>query len=296
MRNLFLSLIISIPFISIAQRDYSKMEIFHSELAPGVHRLFVGNVVTVVAYDGPDGLILIDAAYEQTAPQMRDTINRMFGKPVKYLVNTHLHGDHTGGNIEFGKDAKVIAHQSVRYWLASDRKQGDKVPGPMPDFALPSIFVENTMNLEFNGQTLEMYHLPGGHTTGDIIVYFPVSKVLVLGDLLFADNFPFIDMNNGGNPFTFIKNLKWIVDTFGTANIIVGGHGPVYTVDQLRNYIDTLTQTIDIIADEKEKGKSAEQIKEAKILGRWESYGKFFITEDRWIDTIYPIADKNWQE
>lgn len=296
MRNILLSLILIIPLISGAQRDYSKMEIYHTELAPGIHRLFVGNVVSVVAFDGPDGLMLIDAAYEQTTSQMRDTLNSMFGKPVKYLVNTHLHGDHTGGNIEFGKDAKVIAHQSVKDWLASDRKQGERVPGPMPDYAWPTQFIEGTMNLDFNGQTLEMYHLPGGHTLGDVIVYFPVSKVLVLGDLLFADNFPFVDMNNGGNPLTLIKNLNWIVNTFGQAEIITGGHGPVYTMDQLRYYVDVLTQTIDIITDEKLKGKSAEQIKEAKILGRWESYGKFFITEDRWIDTIYPLANENWQE
>ncbi len=279
-----------LPLIGFSQRDYSKMEVAHTELAPGLHRLLVGNSVSVMAYDGHDGLLLIDAAYEQTAPQLRDTLNSLFGKPVRYLINTHLHGDHTGGNPEFGKEAEIISHHSVKTWLESDRKQGDRVPGPMPKDAIPDITFEGTLNLDFNGQTIEMRHLAGGHTAGDVILFFPKSNVLALGDLLFAGYFPYIDMGQGGNPYTFIKHLKWVLETYPEDVTLVGGHGPVYTMNQLRSYVNNLELTIVKIAEAKENGLSIEQIKQDRILKDWESYGSFFITEDRWIETIYPLA------
>jgi len=279
-----------LPLIGFSQRDYSKMEIAHTELAPGLYRLFVGNAVAVVAYDGPDGLMLIDAAYEQTTPQLRDTLNRLFNKPVRYLVNTHLHGDHTGGNPEFGKEAEIISHHSVKTWLVSDRKQGDRAPGPMPKEGIPDITFEGTLHLDFNGQNIEMRHLAGGHTAGDVIIFFPKSNVLVLGDLLFADYFPFIDIGQGGNPFTFVNHLKWILETYPADVTLVGGHGPVYTMRQLAGWVRNLELTIEKISEAKENGQSIEQIKQDRILKDWESYGSFFITEDRWIDTIYPLV------
>lgn len=281
---------LALPIFGFSQRDYTKMQINHSELAPGVHRLFVGDVVSVVAFNGQEGLMLFDAAYEQTSSQMRDTINRLFNKPVRYLVNTHLHADHTGGNIEFGKEADIISHHSVKTWLTSDRKQGDRVPGPMPEHAIPNITFEGTLDLEFNGQLVQMRHLAGGHTAGDVIVFLPESNVLVLGDLLFADNFPYIDTGQGGNPFTFMSHLHWVVKNFADDVILVGGHGPVYTMAQLRKYISNLEETIELVTSAKKNGKSADQMKEEKILNKWESYGNFFITQDRWIDTVYPFV------
>ncbi|MBE0637165.1 MAG: MBL fold metallo-hydrolase [Bacteroidales bacterium] len=288
MKNLIFFLL-SIPLFGFTQRDYTKMQINHAELTPGVHRLFVGDVVSVVAFDGPDGLMLFDAAYEQTVSHLRDTLKRMFNKPVRYLVNTHLHGDHTGGNVEFGKEADIIAHHSVKTWLASDRKQGERVPGPMPENGRPNITFEGTLNMEFNGQEIQMRHLEGGHTAGDVIAFLPQSNVLVLGDLLFADYFPYIDTGQGGNPMTFLKHLQWISGYYPDDAILVGGHGPVYNMSQLRNYINNLKETIEVVTAGKEKGMSVEQIKEEKILNKWESYGAFFITADKWIETVYPF-------
>lgn len=291
MKKLFL-LATLIPLSLIAQRDYTVMQVSHHELAPNIHRLFVGDIVTVVAFDGPDGLMVIDAAYEQTTPQLLDTLKSISGMPVRYLVNTHLHADHTGGNIELGKGATIIAHHSVKKWLESDRKQGDRIPGPMPQHAIPNFTFEGTLNIEFNGQTVNMYHLPGGHTAGDVIVYFSRSNVLVLGDLLFADNFPFVDVSQGGNPIVYMNNLRWILEKFPEDAVVVGGHGPVYTMKQLRTWLENLEETLVVVTHAKMQGLSAEQMKEQRILSKWESYGAFFITENRWIDTLYPYTDQ----
>lgn len=280
-----------LPLAAFAQRDYTTMHISHHELAPNIHRLFVGDIVTVVAFDGPDGLMVIDAAYEQTTPQLLDTLKSISGKPIRYLINTHLHADHTGGNVELGKRATIIAHHSVKKWLESDRKQGDRIPGPMPQHAVPNFTFEGSLNIDFNGQTLNIYHLPKGHTAGDVIVYFSGSNVLVLGDLLFADNFPFVDVSQGGNLFGYLNNVRWILEKFPQDAVVVGGHGPVYTMNQLRNWLDNLEETVVVVSKAKQNGLSAEQMKEQRILAKWENYGSFFITENRWIDTLYPFVD-----
>ncbi|MBE0663802.1 MAG: MBL fold metallo-hydrolase [Bacteroidales bacterium] len=283
-------LILLVPILGFAQRDYSTMHVSHTELAPGIHRLFVGDIVTVVAFTGDDGLMVIDAAYEQTTSQLLDTLKRITSHTVKYLLNTHLHGDHTGGNVELGKGATIISHHSVKTWLTSDRKQGDRVPGPMPQQGIPNFTFEGTFNMEFNGQVLQMYHLPEGHTAGDVIIYFSGSNVLMVGDLLFADYFPYVDTGQGGNPLGYINNVKWIIKHFPQDAVVVGGHGPVYNMQQLQEWLSNLEETIEIIADAKQDGLNAAQMKENRILAKWESFGSFFITEDRWIDTVFPYV------
>ena len=290
MKKLTLILMI-FPILLTAQRDFSKMHVSHTELAPGIHRLFIGDVVTVVAFHGDDGLVVIDAGYEQTTSQLLDTLKSITDKPIKYLVNTHLHGDHTGGNIELGKGATIISHHSVKTWLASDRKQGDRIPGPMPQHGIPNFTFEGTFNMEFNGQVLQMYHLLEGHTAGDVIIYFSGSNVLMVGDLLFADYFPYVDTGQGGNPMNYISNVKWILDNFPGDAIVVGGHGPVYDMEKLQTWVSNLEETILVISQAKQNGLTAEQMKENRILASWESYGSFFITEDRWIDTVFPYVD-----
>ncbi len=285
-----LFLLLLIPFVLSAQRDYTAMKVNHFEMAPGIHRLFVGDVVTVVAFSGPDGLMLIDAAYEQTTKQLKDTLTRLIGKPVKYLVNTHLHGDHTGGNPEMAKGADVIAHHSVKTWLSSDRKQGERVSGPMVSHAIPNITFEGSLEMKFNGEIVRMRHMPNSHTAGDIYIYFPKANVLVLGDLLFADNFPFVDVSQGGNPINFLASLHWIENNFDDKVTMVGGHGPVYTMTQFKAYRASLEASVEAVRQAKKQGLTAEQMKQQRILLKWESFGKFFITEDRWIDTLFPYV------
>ena len=235
--------------------------------------------------------MLIDAAYQQTTSQLLDTLQSITGQQVRYLVNTHLHANHTGGNIELGQGATIIAHHSVKAWLSSDRRQGDRIPGPMPPHAIPNFTFEGTLNMELNGEVVRMYHLPEGHTEGDVIVYFSGSNVLVLGDLLFADNFPFVDISQGGNPTGYLNNVRWILDNFPQDAIVVGGHGPVYSMNQLRTWLADLEETVEIISAVKSSGMSVEQMKENRILAPWESFGKFFTTVDRWIDTVYPYVN-----
>lgn len=278
-----------LPVLGFSQRDWSQMQLETTEISPGLYRLFIGQGVAVVAWAGDDGLLLIDAGYEQTTPQLVRALSVIHPGQVNYLINTHIHGDHTGGNVVLGEGATIIAHHFVKEYLSTEKRQGDRIIPPMPVHAIPAITFTDGMTLDFNGQTIQLKHLPGGHTAGDIIVYFPDSKVLVAGDLLFADFFPYVDVNNGGHPFVFLENLEWILNHFPEDITIVGGHGPVYNMAQLREYHNTLWQTTDILRDARHSGMSLEQMKENRLLQSWEKMGTGFISEDRWMETLFPF-------
>ncbi len=293
MKRIFLLtiLLLSVSVFTYAQRDWSKMQVETTELAPGIYRLFVGEAVAVVVFEGEDGILVIDAAYEQTTTQLMEAIRNISDKRIKYLVNTHLHADHTGGNGVVGKDATIIAHHSVTEWLTSDRKRGNSVPGPASANALPDLTFEGDMKLYFNDAVINMKHMPEAHTRGDVILHFAEANVLVLGDLLFAGFFPFVDVSQGGNPHGLIKHLHWVVEHFDANTILVGGHGPVFNMNELRTYINRLEGSISAIRIAKSAGKSPDEMKEQRILSEWESFGQYFITEDRWIDIIYPFVE-----
>lgn len=171
MKKIF-SLLFLLPLVVSAQRDWSQMRVTTTEMAPGVYRLFVDPGVATVLFTGADGALLIDAAYTQTTTQLEAAIKAITPDPVKYLINTHHHADHTGGNAVFGQQAVVIAHQFVRDFVASDQVQGTRQIAALPRAAWPEITFTDRLNLEFNGQTLQLKHLPAGHTAGDVIVFF----------------------------------------------------------------------------------------------------------------------------
>jgi cyclase len=271
-----------------AQRDWSSASIATTEVAPGIYRLFVDERVAVVAFTGQDGVLLIDAAYEQTVPLLMQSIRELTSHPLRYLVNTHIHGDHTGGNAGIGHDVDIISHHQVKEYLGNERRQGERVIPAFPAHAIPDITFSDELHMTFNQQTISMKHLPGGHTNSDIIVYFPESKVLVAGDLLFAGYFPYVDTGNGGDPLGYLNNVAWITQQFPEDVTIIGGHGPVYSMNQFMDWHQTLLDTADVIKQAKQNGMSADDMKENRILQQWESMGRFFITEDRWIDTLFP--------
>ncbi len=285
MKKILIILLI-VPTLLSAQRDFSNIEV--AELAPGLHRLFIANSVSVVVFHGDNGTLVIDAAYEQSADALMNTIATLSDQPVKYLLNTHLHGDHTGGNKVIGKDASIIAHPSVKEYLSKDQQRGENVIPAFPDYAQPDILVEKEMELEFNGERIQITHMPGGHTGGDLTVFFPDSRVLVMGDLLFAKYFPYVDTGNGGNPLRFMQNVETIIKKYPEDITFVGGHGPVFTHSDLKGWYTDLMQTMEVVREGKKEGLSVEEMKSQRILKDWAGMGGFFITEDRWIDTIYP--------
>lgn len=289
MKKIFLILFLLIPAAAFSQNNAEAVPVNTTQVAPGVYRLFVNERVATVLFVGADGVMLIDAAYQQTAPQLIAAIGAITPNPIKYLVNTHHHGDHVGGNVELGSNAIIIAHQFVRDYVSTEHMAGERVIPAIASEGRPDISFSNELDLVFNGQNLQMLHLPKGHTAGDIIIHFPESKVLVVGDLLFADNFPYVDVSNGGDPMGYLKNQQYILENYPADLTVIGGHGPMYTMESLREYNKELQKTVEVVRKAKERGMTAEQMKAERILKDWEAWGKFFITEDRWIDTLFPV-------
>jgi glyoxylase-like metal-dependent hydrolase (beta-lactamase superfamily II) len=284
-----LAVISSLLVISSTNSNSQSTPIDQVEVAPNLYRLFVNNAVAVIVFDGDEGKIVVDAGYERTAIDLKNAIMRISNNPIAYLINTHIHGDHTGGNIVLGdENVTIIAHKNVKTFLSTEKKQGDKVIPAFPKNGLPSITFTDSLMLDKNGEQIELIHLRGGHTNSDIVVYFPNRKVVALGDLLFANYFPYVDIGNGGNPMQYLKNAEWIINNFPKDVILIGGHGPVYSINQYKEWVLTLQKTMALAKLQKEKGVTLEKMKEDKILKEWESFGSFFITEDRWLETIYP--------
>ncbi|HPF63494.1 MBL fold metallo-hydrolase [Lentimicrobium sp.] len=293
MKNIVFALLLSLLTGAVfAQSETVKTEVIATELAPGIYRLFVDNRVSVALQTGPDGLLLIDAAYDRTAAEVKEAIRELSDKEIRFLINTHLHGDHTGGNAVLGKGAHIIAHPTVKEYLSKDQVRGETTFPAPPVHARPDITIKGTMTLDFNNETIEITHLPGGHTGGDLLVYFPAAGVLVVGDLLFAGYFPYVDVSNGGNPLTYLKNVDWILNNFPDNTIFSGGHGPVFSKTEYKNWLNNLSETLEVLQKARSQGMDAEQMKSAGLLNKWASFGSFFITEDRWIDTLYPFLQQ----
>ena len=240
------------------------------------------NSVNLAAFIGEDGLLLVDAGYNGTAGVVQAELKKLDVRDASYLINTHLHGDHIGGNALLGQAATIIAHKNTRLRLTGGRYLLQE----LPERALPSLIIENELSIYFNGEEIKIIHLPAGHTDGDIVVFFTKSKVVCMGDLLFSDKFPFVDYNNGGGFIAYYKNIEKVIEMFPEDTKYIAGHGRTYSTDDLKNYVTMMKQTSEIVGKELNQGKTTDDIKKANVLKHWDSWGTSFITADFWIDTI----------
>jgi len=230
--------------------------------------------------------MLVDAAYQRSWDKIREELREIGADSLRYIINTHWHGDHTGGNIPLGEGVDIIAHEHVKEMLSHDQVLMGRDKPPYPEHAWPNVTFTDRMMIRFNGQDIQLIHLPEGHTGGDVIVWFPEGKVLVMGDLIFADNFPYVDLEHGGNAVNYVNNLLWVTENFPEDIAVVPGHGRMYTMDDLKTWQSNLQKTIDIIHKKKAQGLTPDQMKEQQILSEFSEYGKWWITEEMWIDTV----------
>jgi glyoxylase-like metal-dependent hydrolase (beta-lactamase superfamily II) len=242
--------------------------------------------VSVVAFTGTEGVLLVDAAYQNTAPLLKEKLRETGNDTIRYLINTHWHSDHTGGNPAMDEDVIIIAHEYTAGLLEHDQQILGRDRPALPVHALPDILFNDRLSIRFNGKEIQLMYLPGGHTGGDVIVYFPFAHVLTMGDLCFADRFPFVDLEHGGNAVTYAGNLEWITQNFPAGTRIVCGHGRIFTMKDLISYTVMLRQTIAIVRDLTESGQPVEVIRGRLLENGYGSYGEGWITTDAWIETV----------
>jgi cyclase len=242
--------------------DFSKVEIQVTDVGKGIYMLAGqgGNIVVVV---GSDGIIVVDNEFAELYDKIKAAITKLSSLPVKYVINTHFHRDHTGGNELFNRDgAIIVAHENVRTRLASGSR--NNVSGNMwpaaPAAALPTITYQDTITLRLEDRTAELKHPANVHTDGDTYLYVPEVNVLIAGDLVFFARYPNIDYLYGGSIDGQIRGADELLALVNDDTTIVPGHGPVGTKTMLRDYRQMLADARERIRTLKAAGKSEEQV------------------------------------
>jgi glyoxylase-like metal-dependent hydrolase (beta-lactamase superfamily II) len=274
-----------------AQQDFSKIEIKVTKVAGTVYML-TGAGGNIGVSSGDDGLVIIDDQFAPLAPRIKDALRGITAKPIKFIVNTHYHGDHTGGNEIFGKEAPILAHENVRKRLASGTSVMGNATPPAPKDALPVITFNDRASLHVNGEEIRAIHFPHGHTDGDSVIYFTQSNVVHMGDDFFNGMYPFVDTDNGGSVKGMLAGVDKVLSTLPDDAKVIPGHGPLSDKAGLRAFAEVLRGTSNAVAKALAVGKTLEQMKSENILAQWDSWGKGFIKTDAWLATLVAEAGK----
>jgi glyoxylase-like metal-dependent hydrolase (beta-lactamase superfamily II) len=289
--------VVCTPFKLIAQpqQDFSQVELRVTKVAGSVYMIDAakgnagGNIAASV---GEDGIVIVDDQFAPLAEKIRAALKSVTGKPVRFVINTHYHGDHTGGNAIFQKDAPILAQENVRKRLQSGGAAGNggsmhMQNPPAPKEALPIITFEHDVTVHLNGEDIRALHIPAGHTDGDSVIYFPQSNVVHMGDDFVTYGFPFIDVDSGGSIDGMIEGTEKAIAQLPADVKVIPGHGPISSLDDVRKYVAMLKETRAAVQKALDQHKTLAQMKEEKILSPWKQYGQGFVTEDIFLETLY---------
>jgi glyoxylase-like metal-dependent hydrolase (beta-lactamase superfamily II) len=270
----------------IGQQDFSQVQIKVTKVSGTVYMLegSGGNIGVSV---GDDGIVIVDDQFAPLAPKIKEALKSITDKPLKFVINTHFHFDHTGGNAQFGKEATIIAHENVRQRLEKGSSVGGNKVDPAPKEALPVITFNDRAAVHVNGEDIRAIHLPNGHTDGDSVIYFTQSKVVHMGDDFVTYGFPFVDVASGGSVSGMIAAVESVLNMVPEDVKVIPGHGPLSTPTDVRKYLDMLKETRGLVAQASQQGKTLEDMKKEHLLQKYDDLGKGFIKTDAWIDLLY---------
>ncbi len=259
-----------------------------TDLGSGVYML-AGQGGNIGLSTGDDGAFVIDDQFARFVPTILENINALSGGPIRFVVNTHYHGDHSGGNAEMkAAGATIVAHDNVRARMSTDNENklwGRTVKATAPE-AWPTVTFSKTMTFHFNGQTVDVMHTPNAHTDGDAIVYFREADVLHMGDNFFNGMFPYIDVDAGGSVKGMIGALDTGLKTSGPNTKIIPGHGPLSSRADLRKTRDILVDIQKRVQARIDKGESLDTILQSGILSDYSDLASF-IDEKNMIKIAY---------
>lgn len=236
---------------------------------------------------GDDGALLVDSKFAESAPKIRAIIDSLGGRKINYIVNTHFHGDHIGGNQALGRGVPIIAHHNTRQRLLAHPGMGQRYLAPTPEPDWPTLTFDHTLSIYFNGEQIKAVHFAAGHTDGDIAVFFSNSNVVHMGDLFFNRLFPFVDLDYGGDVENLMRHIGQLAASLATDSIIIPGHGPLATLDDLRTYQQMLEQTLSLVRQGIATGKSLDQIKAGGLPAQWAPWDWPFVPTHRWLEIVY---------
>lgn len=273
---------------ALAQASPDAVTIKVEKLAPGVAVLFGQGGNIGVSY-GIDGNVLIDDQFAPLTPKILAAVATLDPDPVKFLINTHWHYDHTGGNENLGKNGTlIIAHDNVRVRMVAGGTVGGNATPPAPVAALPVVTYHDGLSLHVNGDEVRAYHMHAGHTDGDSIVVWKKANVVHMGDLFFNKvTLPFVDLSSGGDVRGFVEAADKVLAMTNDATRIIPGHGPVATRADLIAYRDMLSSVIGSVAKGIAAKQTLAQIQASKPAAKWDVNPDAFIKGDAFVEAVY---------
>ena len=253
--------------------DFDEAEITIESISNNIHVLF-GLGGNILVSTGVDGVLLVDDQMPELKYKILRSLRKIGGKSVDYIINTHWHFDHAEGNLAFGPDgAKIVAHENSRKMMLNPKPINLSFivypQQPYPLNAVPQITYQDSMKLHLNGDQIELYHFGHAHTTGDTAVYLRNSNVLHMGDVFNMTGPPFIDAGNGGSIDGIIRFCEEILKVVNDETVVVPGHGPISTTEDIQTYIDMLIVVRDRIQAQILEGKSLQEIIESDPTKEW---------------------------
>jgi glyoxylase-like metal-dependent hydrolase (beta-lactamase superfamily II) len=283
----------AVPALAQNNNDPSKVKLGVVDVAPGISVIegvegFAGGNVGVSI--GPDGVFIIDDELEMMSAKLQAELAKLSKSPVRFVINTHHHGDHAGGNAAFGSaGAVILAHDNVRQRLsvAELEKAKDKVVAK-PGVGLPVVTFAQDVTLHLNGDTVHVFHVPPAHTDGDVVVHFTKANVIHTGDLFLSAGYPFVDQKSGGNFEGFITAADAILDKCNDSTHVIPGHGKVVGRKELAAWRDRLDQIRQRVSKLIKQGKTLEQVIAAKPTADLDAQaGSNFIKPDAVVEAAY---------
>lgn len=277
---------------AIAQQDFSKVEIKVTKVSGNIY-LLEGAGGNIAASVGQDGIVIVDDQFAPLAEKIQAALKGITDKPVRFIINTHYHGDHTGGNEPFSNaGSTVIAQDNVRKRLESGGTAGNggsiKIENkPANKAALPIITFANDVTVHLNGEDIRALHFPAGHTDGDAIIFFPKNNVVHMGDDFVRYGFPFIDVASGGSVQGMISAMEKAITMLPPDVKVIPGHGAISNLDDVRAFVKMLKETSAVVQQAIDRRQTLEQMKQAKILAPWQKFSGDFVKTDAFIETLY---------
>ena len=238
----------------------------------------IGDGGNILVLNGPEGVLLVDAELPQGAPRVMAAVAAIDPSPLRFVIDTHWHVDHTGGNRYMtSQGAVIIGHDAVRTRRMTDqtlRVYDATVPAARYPQSLPILTFDNTLTLHLNGQTVRAFHVPGAHTDGDVLVHFVESDVIHMGDVYFAGMYPFIDTGSGGRVQGMIAAVERVIAMADEDTQIVPAHGPVGTRTDLIAYRDMLVRVMTAVQAGIDAGQTLEQLQASRPAAAWTLEGE----------------------
>ena len=287
---------LSLAGAAIAQQqpDWNAIQVTATEIRPGVAVLF-GNGGNIGVSYGADGTLIVDDQFAPLVPKIQAAIAGLGASPVKFLVNTHWHFDHAGGNEPFGKSGAIIVAQTrVRDRLSAGGTVAGNDSPPAAKEALPILTYDHAMSFHLNGDTIDMIHTGGGHTDGDTAVFWRKANVLHTGDMMMKNaGFPFIDLSSGGNVEHLLVSLDQLIAMTDNDTVIIPGHGPLATRADLIAWRRMIATAVERVRTLKDAGRTLEQAKAAKPLAGLADTSNAFFPEEQFVESIWGSLEAN---